>query len=157
MILSKLLEYKTSNNFVKALELIALTEKHVQSDDLNFYKEYFNTQKAIADVVKFDYNHGPFTLYKKYSSGRVMYTTLVETFNITSAEIVRDGDLKLVCDITGITDWAFCSFKMKCYNSNGFLIDSVSISASVSKNEPFKIKDEIYIPYDTVKVEFDAD
>lgn len=64
MILSKLLEYKTSNNFVKALELIALTEKHVQSDDLNFYKEYFNTQKAIADVVKFDYNHGPFTLYK---------------------------------------------------------------------------------------------
>ena len=152
MILSKLLEYKTSNNFVKALELIALTEKHVQSDDLNFYKEYFNTQKAIADVVKFDYNHGPFTLYKKYSS-----TTLVETFNITSAEIVRDGDLKLVCDITGITDWAFCSFKMKCYNSNGFLIDSVSISASVSKNEPFKIKDEIYIPYDTVKVEFDAD
>ena len=46
---------------------------------------------------------------------------------------------------------------MKCYNSNGFLIDSVSISASVSKNEPFKIKDEIYIPYDTVKVEFDAD
>ena len=67
--LSKLLEYKASNDFEKALELIALTEKYVQSDDLNFYKEHFNTQKAIADVVKFDYNHGSFTLYKKYSSG----------------------------------------------------------------------------------------
>ena len=157
--IKKLWEYKVSNDYESALELISKTEKYTSSDLLQEYKEHFNTQKKIADVVKFDYNHGPFTLYKRYTSGDVMYSMYIETFNIVDAEITHDGEnIKIKCDITGVvSNWDSCSFDIKCYNEKGFITDSVNVFGSVASNEPFKITDEIFIPADTVRIEYVAD
>ena len=157
--IKKLWEYKVSNDYESALELISKTKKYTSSDVLKEYNEYFNTQKKIADVVKFDYNHGPFTLYKRYTSGDVMYSMYIETFNIVDAEITHDGEnIKIKCDITGVvSNWDSCSFDIKCYNEKGFITDSVNVFGSVASNEPFKITDEIFIPADTVRIEYVAD
>ncbi len=157
-ILSDLWGYKVDNDFDSALELITKTEQYIQSDDLKDYKEYFEKQKEIAGIVKFDYNHGPFTLYERYSSGRVMNSTYVETFNIVEAEISHSGDLHITCEVTGIVSGSdYCDFDIKCYNEKGFITKTVNLFASVADGEPFKTSDELYIPADTVKIEFAAD
>lgn len=151
-------EYKVENDFDSALELIAKTERYTQSDELTNYKEHFEKQKEIAGIVKFDYNHGPFTLYERYSSGRVMNSTYVETFNIIEAEIAHNGDLYITCEVTGIVSGSdYCDFDIKCYNEKGFITKTVNLFASVADGEAFKTVDELFIPADTVKIEFAAD
>lgn len=152
--LPSLRNYKAENNFDDALELIAKTEKYTQNDELTSYKEYFEKQKKIAKAVKFNYNHGPFTLYKKYSG-----TTYIETFNITEANTTYDGDkLKITCEVTGIVSGSeYCDFDIKCYNEKGFITKSVNFFASVADGEPFKTVDELFIPVDTVKIEYSAE
>lgn len=155
--IEKLREYKASNDYDRALELISKTVKYTYSNTLQEYNEYFNTQKKIADVVSFEYDHGPFTLYQRYSSGEVMHTTYIETFNIVDAKIAYNGDIQIKCDITGISDWEYCSFDIKCYNEKGFITDSVPVTGAVASNEPFKITDDIFIPADTVRIKYVAD
>lgn len=111
---------------------------------------------APADL---EYNHGPFELeeYGSYS-GRLQRYTQIESFEITSIEESYSGGLKINYTVIGtVYQSSHLSFDIKCYDADGFLVDSTGVYASVSDGERFRVNDYSYIPADTVRLEFSAD
>ncbi len=108
-----------------------------------------------SDLAQISYDDS-FTLWKKDAVGWVQ--TDIDTFEITDIEIGYSGDLKVTYKIIGtVKGDDYCDFAVKCYDADGFVIGTVEIFNKVSNGETFKITDTIYIPEDTVRIEFVAD
>lgn len=111
-------------------------------------------QNTINNKSNIKYNTS-FKLDKYYSTGRWWRTTDVESFQITNTETSVLGDLKISYEIIGVvTGDNYCSINVKCYDKDGFVIDSGIIFEGVTEGQKFKLKDTMYISPETVKLEF---
>lgn len=102
--------------------------------------------------IKYDTS---FTLNKYYSSGRLWRTTNMESFKITNTEIAYSGKLKITYEAVGVlTGDNSLSIDVKCYDKDGFVVDTGFVFGPVTDGEKFKIKNTMYIPEETVRLEF---
>ncbi len=130
---------------------IILTDKSASFNETN--NEPINNPSS--NVSGINYNTS-FKLDKYYSStGRWWRTTDVESFQITNTEVSLTGDLKISYELIGVvTGDNSCSIDVKCYDKDGFIIDSGIIIENVAEGQKFKIKDTMYISPETVRLEF---
>lgn len=118
-----------------------------------------NSNTVVSDNVnsnpgniKYDTS---FTLNKYYSSGRLWRTTNMESFKITNTEIAYSGKLKITYEAVGVlTGDNSLSIDVKCYDKDGFVVDTGFVFGPVTDGEKFKIKNTMYIPEETVRLEF---
>lgn len=105
-----------------------------------------------------EYQSEPFTLDEYYSSGRLMRSMAIESFEVTGIETSYSGDLEINYTVIGtVRGSSTLSFDIKCYDADGFLLDSKGVYGSVSDGERFKLSDSTYIPSGTVRLEFGTD
>ena len=105
--------------------------------------------------VKIEYDPGPFTFQQNTYSGK--RSTEIESFEIIKAEQAYSTSANLTVDyviIGTVKGYGYMDIDVKCYDSEGFLIDTASIFASVSDGERFKLTDNFYAPLGTVRIEF---
>jgi len=108
--------------------------------------------------IQLEYDPGPFTFTENTYSGK--RTTEIESFEIIKAEKAYSGSTSLTVDyiaIGTVTGYEYLSINVKCYDAEGFLIDTTRLLSSISDGERFKITDDFYVPLETVRVEFVAD
>jgi hypothetical protein len=105
--------------------------------------------------VQIEYDKGPFTFTENTYSGKRV--TEIESFEITHAAQAYSGSTSLTIEYTIIgtlSGYNYLSIDVKCYDSDGFLLDTSSISSSVADGERFKISNDFYAPLGTVRIEF---
>lgn len=113
-----------------------------------------NTANNKIDI-KYDTS---FKIDKYYSSGRWWRTTNVDSFKITNIEKSVLGELKISYEITGVvTGDDSLGIYAKCYDKDGYVIDSALIYGKVVDGQKFKIKNSTFIPPETVRLEFADD
>jgi len=108
--------------------------------------------------VPLEYDHGPFTFTENTYSG--MRVTEIESFEITRAAKAYSGSTSLSVEykiIGTVKGYDYLSISVKCYDDEGFLLDTTSVFSSVSDGERFRISDNMYVPLETVRIEFAAD
>lgn len=96
-----------------------------------------------------------FTLDKYYSTGSWWRTTTMESFKITNTEVAYAGKLKITYEAIGVvTGDTSLGIDVKCYDKDGFVIDTGIIYGNVESGKKFKIRDTMYISDETVRLEF---
>lgn len=112
-----------------------------------------STKTSFHNDKRIVYNSGVGT-YKTFIG-----TTKIESFSITKIDSSSFIDeLKITYEIIGTVYGSdYLNLDLKCYDSEGFLIDSVLIMGSVSNGERFKLSNTAYIPTKTVKIEIAGD
>ncbi len=105
-----------------------------------------------------NYPTGPVTL-TEYMFGNLYAEHKIESFTITSVSDTYTQDLiKIEYEIIGTVNGSeFLDFDLKCYDKDGFLIESAFVLSSISDGERFKISESSYIPKNTVKIEFSVE
>lgn len=107
-----------------------------------------------SDLAQISYDES-FTINKYYSSGRLWYTTRINSFEITNIEMSYSDKLNVTYRVSGVVSGSdYCSFTAKCYDAGGFVIGTGSIIKKVSEGETFRFTDSFYIPDGTVRIEF---
>ncbi len=102
--------------------------------------------------IKYDTS---FTLNKYYGSGRLWRTTNMESFKIIDTEQAYTGKLKITYEAIGVvTGDNSLGIDVKCYDKDGFVIDTGFVFGPATDGEKFKITNTMYIPEETVRFEF---
>lgn len=82
-------------------------------------------------------------------------TYKLEKIEVLSVDSSFTDELALELQLTGMVSGNdFFNIDCKCYDADGYLIDTTSLSFTASDGEPFKVKESLYIPFETVKIEF---
>lgn len=86
-----------------------------------------------------------------------MGTVDIESFSVNNIRATTFNDLELDYEIVGVVEEEdSLVLSLKCYDSDGFLIDTSSLYGSVRAGEKFKIDNSITVPGKTAKVELAA-
>lgn len=106
-----------------------------------------------------EHTNEPFTITEVTSRGEIRRRTTVESFEITSVESPRSsGDIKVSVQVIGQVDgYDYLRVEVKCYDEDGFILGTKTVSSSVSDGERFKIDDYFYAPAGTVRIEIIKD
>lgn len=109
-----------------------------------------------SDLANISYDRS-FTLKKYWTSGELCRKVEISSFEITNIEHSYTGELKVSFKVTGTVDADdYCSFNVKCYDSEGFVIGTGLVCKQVSEGERFRFEDCFYIPDETVRFEFES-
>lgn len=110
-----------------------------------------NADYSVDDILS--YPKGPLA-FEYYFNGYLEEVTEVETFEITDIYINDKGThfiiyYEVIGTVTGSDSFAL---PLKCYDEDGFLLDTMHASGDVEDGERFKVADWTVIPINTVEI-----
>ncbi|MCL2036053.1 MAG: hypothetical protein FWG83_01530 [Oscillospiraceae bacterium] len=115
-------------------------------------------ERTQENRPKIGYINEPFTITELYNySGEIRRFTAIESIRITEVE-ERTTNTRLTFEIIGVVEGSdSLRVEVKCYDSDGFIMTTGTLSGSVSEGERFRVSDYIYVPADTARIEFVKD
>lgn len=142
-------------------------ELHAKDNDSQKYVLVFDVEEASSEGIgeSTEYSTKTFTYKGKnftYDVGGKTYKTSmgtvdIESFSVNNIRATTFNDLELDYEIVGVVEEEdSLVLSLKCYDSDGFLIDTSSLYGSVRAGEKFKIDNSITVPGKTAKVELAA-
>lgn len=102
-----------------------------------------------------EYIDSPFTVTEYSYNGSVSRTTVIESVKIKSISMSYSGDMNIEMEIIGtVTGYSYLSLSIKCYDVDGISLGEKSVFGSVTDGEKFRLNESVYVPAETVKIEF---
>ena len=112
---------------------------------------------AFEDV-ELEYPTGPMTLSRKNSEGTLLDSTKLESFTITKAKyslLLREIIVNYQ-EIGTVKGYDNALLYLRCYDEEGFLLESHVLFDPVTDGERFRIQGETYIDGSTARIELVA-
>lgn len=108
----------------------------------------------VSNIIEYEDKEYTFKRYSPFS-GNVLCTTYIYSFKLENPELSYDGKSYLIeCSGTGkfIGETEYFSFKVECYDKDGFLLVTDSVSHRGSSDKDLKFTGTIRCPKETVKI-----